>query len=72
MVKIGIIGYGSMSSDDIVKFELAGKSVVIRLNSLNAGWGYENVILDAASAVYDNHIYVSTKVLDFFENYDHV
>lgn len=65
------ISYSLINSDDLVKFDLAGKSLIIRLNSLNVNWGYENVVLDAASAAYDNHIYVSTKILDLFEGYTH-
>lgn len=61
------IGYSFLNADDIVKFDYAGKSVVIRLNSLNISWGYENVVLDAASASYDNHIYVSAKILNMFK-----
>lgn len=65
------IAYSLINSDDMVKFDLAGKSLIIKLNSINAEWGYENVVMDAASAAFDKHIYVSTKILDLFEGYTH-
>ena len=62
------INYKVLNSDDTLMTQVSGKSLVIRLNSLDASYGGENYKLDVASVSADGHVFVSSKILDCFEN----